>query len=172
MKLLAISDLHVGFAENRRAVESMTPRPDDWLILAGDLGESEEHLRLVFDVLGPRFRQLMWVPGNHELYSDPEGPGPRGEDKYLTVVELCRRAGVLTPEDPFPVWAGEGGAHVLAPLFVLYDYSFCPPGLSPRDPVAWAVESGVLSLDQALLSPHPHASREARLEAAPPSPRC
>ncbi len=38
-------------------------------------------------------------------------------------------AGVIRcsrPEDPFPVWQGDGGAHILAPLFALYDYSFRP----------------------------------------------
>src|SRR5688572_27177629 len=58
MKLFALSDLHVGYAENRCAIERMTPRPNDWLILAGDLGETEQHLLYVLDTLGPRFKQL------------------------------------------------------------------------------------------------------------------
>jgi Icc-related predicted phosphoesterase len=40
VKLWATSDLHVGFDENRRAVEALTPHPDDWLIVAGDTGET------------------------------------------------------------------------------------------------------------------------------------
>lgn len=182
MKLLAISDLHVGHAANRDALRQVSPRPDDWLILGGDLGETEAHLRLVLGELGPKFRQLVWVPGNHELYADPQDPsGHRGEAKYLRLVEICRAAGVLTPEDPYHVWAGEGGPHVLAPLFLLYDYSFRPPHVREEDAVAWAVESGVLATDERLLDPHPYPSRqawcaarvaltEARLAAAPPLP--
>ena len=31
MKLFAISDLHVGYKENRAALERLPDRPDDWL---------------------------------------------------------------------------------------------------------------------------------------------
>ncbi|HTN86173.1 MAG TPA: metallophosphoesterase, partial [Sorangium sp.] len=99
MKLFALSDLHVGYAENRWAIERITPRPNDWLILAGDLGETEQHLLYVFDTLGPRFKQLVWTPGNHELYTMPSergGPrGLRGQARYERLVELCRSRGVI-----------------------------------------------------------------------------
>src|ERR1035438_2005492 len=39
-RLLALSDLHVAFPENRRIIENL--RPDsaaDWLLVAGDVGE-------------------------------------------------------------------------------------------------------------------------------------
>lgn len=160
MKLFAISDLHVGYAENRAAIAQITPRPDDWLILGGDLGETEEHLRFVLETLRPRFKQLVWVPGNHELYTLPDARGgPRGQARYEWLVALCRRHGVLTPEDPYPVWSGEGGPHVLAPLFVLYDYSFRPAHVPESEAVQWAMESGILCTDEQLLDPYPYASR-------------
>ncbi|WP_438003578.1 metallophosphoesterase [Sorangium sp. So ce321] len=162
MKLFALSDLHVGYAENRWAIERITPRPNDWLILAGDLGETEQHLLYVLDTLGPRFKQLVWTPGNHELYTMPsERGGPRGQGRYDRLVELCRGRGVITPEDPYVLWDGEGGPHVLAPMFLLYDYSFRPADVAERDAVAWAVESGVLCSDEELLDPAPYASRPA-----------
>ena len=55
MKMWAISDLHVGYSENREFISAIAPHPEDWLILAGDLGESVEHLSFVFATLGPRF---------------------------------------------------------------------------------------------------------------------
>ena len=43
MKLWAISDLHVGYEENRRAVQALQSFPDDWLIIAGDTGDLQLH---------------------------------------------------------------------------------------------------------------------------------
>jgi len=184
MKLLAISDLHVGFPDNRAAVAAMRPRPDDWLILGGDLGETFDHLRFVLDTLGPRFRRLVWVPGNHELYVDPQaGPAePRGVERYARYVELCRSQGVLTPEDPYPVWEGEGGPHLIVPMFLLYDYTFRPDDVPVERATDWAAEHGIAAADEIMLDPAPHPDRsawcharvdetEARLAAAPDMPK-
>jgi hypothetical protein len=39
-RLLAISDLHVGYPENREIVAGLRPSSDeDWLLVAGDVGE-------------------------------------------------------------------------------------------------------------------------------------
>lgn len=179
MQLLALSDLHVGYAINRAALAEIEARPDDWLILGGDLGETGEHLRLVFDTLGPRFRQLVWVPGNHELWTSREGDEILvGADKYAHLVELCRAHGVLTPEDPYPVWQGEGGPHLIAPMFLLFDYSMRPADVAQADAVRWAAEAGIVSADEFRLDPAPHknlpawcaarlAATQARLDAAP-----
>jgi 3',5'-cyclic AMP phosphodiesterase CpdA len=40
MRLLAISDLHLGDPVNRECFASIGASPDDWLILAGDVGEA------------------------------------------------------------------------------------------------------------------------------------
>ena len=69
VKLWAISDLHVGYEENRRAVQSLPSFPDDWLMIAGDTGESPAHLDFVLRTLQPRFKQLVWTPGNHDLWT-------------------------------------------------------------------------------------------------------
>ena len=58
MKLWAISDLHVGYEENRRAVDALPAHPDDWLLLGGDTGETLAHLDFVLRTLQPRFAQL------------------------------------------------------------------------------------------------------------------
>jgi 3',5'-cyclic AMP phosphodiesterase CpdA len=178
MRLFAISDLHVGHAQNRAALAALTARPDDWLILAGDLGETDEHVRHVLEVAGQKFRQLIWVPGNHELYVMPGSHGePRGQDRYLHLVALCRSLGVITPEDPYPLWSGDGGPHVIAPLFLLYDYSFRPDHITEDQAVDWAAESDIVCTDEYLLDPHPYPRRqdwcsaritatEARLSAA------
>jgi 3',5'-cyclic AMP phosphodiesterase CpdA len=160
MNLLAISDLHVGYEANRAGIDAMVARPDDWLILAGDIGESADHLRWTFERLGPRFAQLLWVPGNHELWTLPNQPEVRGAAKYQDLVEVCRQHGVLTPEDPWVVWPGDG-ATVIALLFLGYDYSFGPDEMSAREAVAWAAEDGVRCTDESYLHPDPFPSREA-----------
>jgi len=97
------------------------------------------------------------------------------------LVWICRSYGVLTPEDPFPLWTGEGGEHRIAPLFVGYDYTFHPDDVRTEDAVAWAMEAGILCADEHLLHPDPYPSRaawcharcaitEARLEAVADGP--
>ena len=158
MKLFAISDLHVGFAQNRAAIRDMRSRHDDWLILAGDVCESPEHLAWTLDELASRFQRLIWVPGNHELWTMP-GEATRGQDRYDALVALCRDRGVLTPEDDYVVWEGHGGPHLLAPMFLLYDYTFRPDHVAPEQAVAWAAAAGIRCADEELLHATPFASR-------------
>ena len=141
MVLYAISDIHVGHPENRAALEAMPAHPDDWLILCGDIGETARHLAYTLHVLRDRFARIIWVPGNHELWTVPGRETVRGQAKYEVQVEVCRHFDVLTPEDPYVVWQGEGGRHLLCPLFLLYDYTFVPDHVSPEQAVAWAQET-------------------------------
>jgi 3',5'-cyclic AMP phosphodiesterase CpdA len=162
VQLHALSDLHVGFGINRAALAQISARPDDWLILGGDLGETGDHVRLVLDTLGPRFKQLVWVPGNHELWTSREaGQLVGGPAKYELLVELCRARGVITPEDPYPLWTGAGGPHRLVPMFLLYDYSMRPDDVAAADALAWASADGIVSADEFRIDPAPHASTPA-----------
>ena len=157
MRLFALSDLHLGHEANRCALSSIRNRPDDWLILAGDVGEKRAHLRFAFETLGPRFRQLVWVPGNHELWTIPSiGEDTRGQFRYEELIDLCRSYGVLTPEDPYPVVSLGGADVIIAPLFLLYDYSFRPSDVALEQAVEWAEETGVLCTDELLLHVDPY----------------
>src|SRR5262249_30037845 len=155
MNLWAISDLHLGHEVNRSALRSIEPRPEDWLILAGDIGDSEAGLADAFKFLRRRFARLIWAPGNHELWATNGGAASsqsaRGEARYLALVALARSFGVLTPEDPYPIWPGSEPPIVIAPLFTLYDYSFRPDAIALDDVVEWAAEDGVMSADELLL---------------------
>lgn len=172
-RLYAISDLHVRPEVNRRWVEALgagdiAPEvgPGDWLILGGDLGESEADLRFVIDRLSRRFARLVWVPGNHELWTlEKDGDGLRGQAKYERLVAVCRERGVLTPEDPYPRWPGEGPPIVVAPLFLLYDYSFRPDDVTEEAARPWAAEAGVVCTDEYVLHPDPYPTRQAWCEA-------
>jgi 3',5'-cyclic AMP phosphodiesterase CpdA len=163
-KLVAISDLHVRYEENREIVRGLRPASDDdWLLVAGDVGEVAADVEWALTLLAGRFAKVVWVPGNHELWTTPDDPLTlRGEARYLHLVDLCRRLGIVTPEDPYPVWEGDGGPAVIVPLFVLYDYTFRPAGTtSQRQALAVAEDAGVIGTDQYLLHPDPYPSREA-----------
>jgi predicted phosphodiesterase len=139
-RLLAVSDLHVGYPENRAYADSLAPGdPGDWLIVAGDVGETFADVGFVLASLASRFATVIWTPGNHELWTLPSDQVElRGVARYEALLKVCRRFGVLTPEDDFPVWDGPGGPVTVAPLFTLYDYSFQPDGAGVAEPTALA----------------------------------
>jgi len=178
MKLYAISDLHLANKPNFLALEALPPHPQDWLIIAGDVGELEEHLKFALIILKSRFKKLLWVPGNHDLWTLPSHKNQlRGEARYRRLVSICRDYGVLTPEDPYPVFHLTGEKYLVVPMFLLYDYSFRPKQVPEHKAVSWAAETGVVCTDEELLHPDPYLSRaqwciqrcrytEDRLEAA------
>ncbi|WP_326697356.1 metallophosphoesterase [Streptomyces sp. NBC_01754] len=163
--LRAVSDLHVSYEDNRAIVEKLEPgSPGDWLIVAGDVGERFEDVEWALGLLRDRFERVVWAPGNHELWTvEKDAPAaPRGVARYEALVEMCRRLGVLTPEDPYPVWTGAGGPVRIAPLFLLYDYSFLAPGTStPEESLARAHETGIVCTDEYFLHCDPYPSRAA-----------
>ncbi|KAI1459198.1 Metallo-dependent phosphatase [Annulohypoxylon moriforme] len=158
-KLYAIGDLHLSYEYNRKALEDLTPHPDDGLILCGDVGESADHLELAFRVAKRNFGTVWWCPGNHELYTLGSSPKPhlRGEAKYNRCVEIAREHGVLTPEDEFVVWDGEA---IICPVFTLYDYSFRPKDVTREGALKWAEERDTVATDEFLLHPDPHPTRD------------
>ncbi|MDX3855188.1 metallophosphoesterase [Streptomyces sp. AK02-01A] len=163
-KLLAVSDLHVVYEENRALVETLRPGSDkDWLIVAGDVAEKYADVEWALRLLSDRFAKVIWAPGNHELWTHPQDPCDlRGEKRYLHLVDLCRKLGIATPEDPYPVWDGAGGPVAVAPLLVLYDYSFRAPGTTTTaESLRVATEAGVVCTDEYLLHPDPYPGRDA-----------
>lgn len=163
-RLLAVSDLHVRYPQNRAVMEGLRPTSDDdWLIVAGDVADRAGEIAETLDLLRRRFARVIWVPGNHDLWTHSKDASTlRGEARYRHLVDLCRGMGVLTPEDPFPVWDGPGGPVVVAPLFLLYDYSFLPAGTTTsEDGLAAAYDAGVVCTDEFLLHPDPYPSRTA-----------
>ena len=162
MKLYAISDLHLAVPVNRQALQAIPPHPNDWLIVAGDVGETEAHLIYALEILTQRFARVLWVPGNHDLWTLPTDPNPlRGEAKYQRLVAICRDFSVLTPEDPYVIWPSASENYRLAPLFLLYDYTFRPDHIPVEAAVDWAAAEDILCADELLLHPDPYPSRAA-----------
>ena len=174
MRLLAVSDLHLAGAANREALAALPHHRDDWLIVAGDVAERLDLVDWALALLADRFARVVWVPGNHELWTVArDGPdAARGVDRYERLVALARARGVLTPEDPYPDWPGprpDGVERlVIVPMFLLYDYSFRPDDVALSEVIAWADETHNVCADELHLMPEPFSSRpdwcRARLE--------
>ncbi len=163
-RLLAISDLHVNHRGQLARLAELPEQRDDWLILAGDIGDRPRHLAAAFDVLVRRFRRVLWVPGNHELWTVPK-TAPRGMARYREQLDVAQAYGVTTPEDPWLVWEGEGGPVTICLLFLGFDYTFRPDDVASEDVLAWAKEGSVRSRDETRLHFDPYPSRAAWCEA-------
>jgi 3',5'-cyclic AMP phosphodiesterase CpdA len=162
--LYAISDLHIGYPENREIVAGLRPETaDDWLIVAGDVAETPADIEWALGTLAGHYAKVIWAPGNHELWTTAHDPVTlRGVRRYEHLIGICRDLKVSTPEDPYPVWNGQDGPVAVAPLFVLYDYSFLPAGTSTKNEgLDYAHGTGIVCSDEFVLHPDPHPSREA-----------
>jgi len=162
--LWAVSDLHTGHVGNKPVTESLYPStPDDWLIVCGDVAERTDEIRWALDLLRRRFAKVIWVPGNHELWTTNKDPMQIfGRDRYDYLVNMCDELGVVSPEHPFPVWTERGGPATIVPLFLLYDYSFLPQGATTKaEGLAIARERNVVCTDEFVLSSEPYPTREA-----------
>jgi 3',5'-cyclic AMP phosphodiesterase CpdA len=160
--LRAVSDLHIAYAENRDLVDSIRPQhPGDWLLVAGDVAERLTDIEWALATLRERFACVIWTPGNHELWTlRDEFPQLVGAARYERLVRLCRDLDVVTPEDQFHVWSGAGGPVTVAPLFLLYDYSFLSPGSATvAESYAKAEAAGIVCTDEYFLHPDPYPSR-------------
>ncbi|MBV8932510.1 MAG: metallophosphoesterase [Kutzneria sp.] len=178
--LLATSDLHVSYDQNRDVVAAIRPTSDDdWLIIAGDVAETVDRISWALDLLARRFAKVIWAPGNHELWTTKhDSVQLRGEQRYQHLVQMCRELGVLTPEDEYPVWRTDEEEFVIAPLFQLYDYSFRDEGATLEETMKYAYEVGIVCTDELVLHPDPFPTRQqwcehrvkvtaARLDAIP-----
>lgn len=127
----------------------------------GDLGETLDLLHYALQSVRNKFAKIIWIPGNHELWSGGQEKNLQGEDKYLSLVASCREYGVLTPEDPYFSWQDGDITRTIAPLFLLYDYSFRPANIALIDAIPWAMEHNLLCADEHFLKHNPFDSKEA-----------
>jgi predicted phosphodiesterase len=130
MRLFAVSDLHVDYEPNLRWVEALSTVEyrDDLLILPGDLTDRLPLLARCLDALVRRFRKVLFLPGNHELWvTRDETPGDSLQ-KFDRVMALAADCGASVDAHREP------GLTIL-PLLAWYDHSFGLPSESLRE--AW-----------------------------------
>ncbi len=123
MRVFAISDLHVDYEPNAQWVRqlSLSEYRDDVLIVAGDVSDAEDRLRNCLEALSRRFAQVLFVPGNHDLWVRRDAPELDSFGKFDRIQSLVRACGASM--DVF-----HHGALSIVPLLGWYDDSFGAPG--------------------------------------------
>lgn len=120
MRIFAISDLHLDYAANREWLQQLPLHEynDDVLILAGDVSDRLILLDEAFKTLVRRFATVLFVPGNHDLWTTRERVHNSFE-KLDALFAAAAEHGVRT--DMF-----RDGNLAIVPLLGWYDYSFGP----------------------------------------------
>ena len=122
MRIFALSDIHVDYEVNAKWVANLSAADyrDDVLILAGDVTDELRLLEWCLTTLASRFRRVMFVPGNHELWVVRDGGEKNSLQKFQEVARVVEGSGASMR--PFR----EPNVAVI-PLFGWYDYSFGEP---------------------------------------------
>ncbi len=136
MRIFAISDIHVDFDENYRWVDSLSgyDYQHDILIVAGDVTDNMPLFEKTLRKLRDRFYQVLYIPGNHDLWVRPnvmkdykDAKDSLAKLEFISVV--AADCGVRM--EPF-----HQDSLAIIPLFGWYDYSFGYP--SPETLAAWS----------------------------------
>ena len=121
MRVFATSDLHVEHAENDRWVSgiSTSDYQEDVLICAGDVAQSEQLLEHTLERLRDRFLEVVYVPGNHELWVDSRRQR-NSIEKFHRVQAIARSCGIRTEALDLDMVS-------IVPLLAWYDHSYGQP---------------------------------------------
>jgi predicted phosphodiesterase len=119
MRVFALSDVHIDYQVNAKWIANLSFEDyrDDVLILAGDVTDTRQLLEWCLSVLAKRFRKVLFVPGNHDLWVLREERGMDSLRKFEQLRTLVEATGATM--EPFR----RDGVSFL-PLFSWYDYSF------------------------------------------------
>jgi predicted phosphodiesterase len=122
MRVFALSDIHVDHVANARWVAgiSTVDYRDDVLILAGDVTDSLDLMAWCLETLARRFAQVLFVPGNHDLWVVRDSSSKTSLQKLDELETVVASSGASM----LPMF--ERGLSIV-PLFGWYDYSFGQP---------------------------------------------
>jgi predicted phosphodiesterase len=122
MRVFALSDIHVDYNVNARWIAALSANEyrDDLLILAGDVSDSLRLLEWSLATLAARFKQVLYVPGNHDLWVLRDGDKKTSLEKFDQVSRVVEQSGASM--QPF-----HHKDLSIIPLLSWYDYSFGQP---------------------------------------------
>ena len=97
MKVYTVSDIHVDHKENLRKITAISTidYQNDILIVAGDISSRLDRVKQVFSLFKERFREVLFVPGNHDLWVRDKS-ADNSIEKFNLTMETAAGMGVLT----------------------------------------------------------------------------
>ena len=95
MRVFALSDIHIDYSENAKWIEnlSVAEYQDDVLILAGDVTDIQKLLDWGLNIFTKRFKKVLFVPGNHELWVIREDREKNSLQKFDDVSAVVKSTG-------------------------------------------------------------------------------
>ena len=122
MRIFALSDIHIDYDVNTKWIAdlSIAEYQEDVLILAGDVTHTLRLLEWCLGTLAKRFKKVLFVPGNHDLWVIPEDREKNSLQKFDDVCEVVESSGASMQA------FRERGVSII-PLLAWYDYSFGEP---------------------------------------------
>lgn len=118
MSLYVWSDLHLDYSGNMMLIKNLDDgyKQHD-IIVAGDLSDRLPVLAQAFDALASKFKNVFYVPGNHELWLRKEeinaGLYQNSIEKFHHILQLAARYGIQTQ-------AQQNAEYIIAPVFSWY----------------------------------------------------
>src|SRR5690348_16936983 len=94
-RVFALSDIHVDYDVNVQWVRNLSRSDyrDDILILAGDVTHKLPHLGATLSEFATRFAQVLFVPGNHDVWVLGEAPERTSFQKFDDVIAVVEDSG-------------------------------------------------------------------------------
>jgi len=122
MRIFALSDIHIDYDVNAKWIAdlSFVDYQHDVLILAGDVTDTLRLLDWCLSTLAKRFRKVLFVPGNHDLWVIRDGREKNSLEKFDDVREVVESSGASMQT------FHERGVSII-PLLAWYDFSFGEP---------------------------------------------
>jgi predicted phosphodiesterase len=122
MRVFATSDLHVDYDVNARWIRDLSAADyrDDVLILAGDVTDTISLLEWTLGTLSSKFRKVLFVPGNHDLWVVRQDRVKSSLQKFDDVRAVAEATGAS-----MELFRDRGVS--IVPLLSWYDYSFGEP---------------------------------------------
>ena len=129
VRIFVTSDLHVDQHGNISWCDriSDTAFRNDCLIVAGDVGDTMQAVRLCMERLARKFRRVFYCAGNHDLWIRPDtkdnGEYPDSICKLFSLQTVCEKAGSERGSATMMPMEVARGVFVV-PLHSWYHYSF------------------------------------------------
>jgi predicted MPP superfamily phosphohydrolase len=178
VKLHIMSDLHLEMHADGGAelIRGLDPTGVDVLVLAGDITTARyyENLESVFRPLAKKYRQILYVPGNHEYYKSSPDQVTRNLarlTKELPAVVIPQNGAVVIAGQQFiagTMWfrpdpAAEPAKRVMNDFSLIKDFE---PWVYEQNAAFEQVVAGRLKATDVVLTHHLPARRGGRV---PPS---